>query len=153
MSAVGAGPETPRPAVQSAAIEPEEFLDTNILLRYFIQENPTLTARAMTLIESERALRISVVTLAEVGFVLTKFYKVDRARAVDALIDFLNRENIEAHEIGTELAIQALQLCRPSGRVNFADALLWAVARAAPLARVWTFDEKFPTEGIHVQHP
>jgi predicted nucleic acid-binding protein len=94
-----------------------------------------------------------VVTLAEVGLVLTKFYKVDRARAVDALIDFLNRENIGTHEIRTELAIQALQLCRPSGRVNFADALLWAVARAAPLARVWTFDEKFPKDGIKVQQP
>jgi len=87
------------------------------------------------------------------GFVLTKFYKVERARAVDALVDFLNRENIEAHEIRTELAIQALQLCRPSGRVNFVDALLWAVARGAALARVWTFDEKFPADGIQVRQP
>jgi hypothetical protein len=61
------------------------------------------------------------------------------------------QENIETHGIGTELAIQALQLCRPSGRVNFADALLWAVARAAAPVRVRTFDEKFPMDGIKVQ--
>jgi predicted nucleic acid-binding protein len=153
MRAAGNAPVREVLTLSSGTIEPTDFLDVNVLLRYFVQDNPAFTARATALIESERTLRISVVTLAEVGFVLTKFYKVERVRAVDALIDLLNRENIETHEIPRERAIEALLLSRPSGRVSFADALLWAIARSASPAQVWTFDEKFPTDGIQVQQP
>jgi predicted nucleic acid-binding protein len=132
---------------------PVEFLDTNTIARYLVQENPDMTARAAALIDSERSLCISVVVLAEVGYLLTKFYRIDRTRTVEALIDLLNRENIVTHEIGTELAIQALRLCEPSGRVSFADALTWATARLAAPARVWSFDTRFPTEGIEVREP
>jgi predicted nucleic acid-binding protein len=69
------------------------------------------------------------------------------------LIDLLNRENIDTHEVPTEVAIQALRFCRPSGRVNFGDAMLWAVARASAPARVWTFDRRFPADGIERWEP
>lgn len=153
MTAAVNAPDTVVLTPSPAEIEPTDFLDANVLLRYFIRDNPAFTGRATALIEGERMFRISVIVLAEVGFVLTKFYKIERARAVDALIDLLNRENIETHEIATERAIRALLLCRPSGRISFADALLWAVARDAAPARVWTFDEKFPVEGIQVEQP
>lgn len=129
-----------------------ELLDANPVLRYLLADHPDHFARAQALIESERSLRISVLTLAEIGYVLTRVAGVPREDAVDALIDLLERENIDAHEVDTDLAIQALRLCRPSGRVNFGDAMLWAVARASS-ARVWTFDERFPSQGIRVQQP
>jgi hypothetical protein len=69
------------------------------------------------------------------------------------MIELLNRENIEVHEVSNEVAIQALLLCRPSGRINFGDAMLWAVARDATPARVWTFDGGFPSEDIEVRRP
>jgi hypothetical protein len=53
---------------------------------------------------------VSAITLAEVGYVLTRVYMVDQQQAVDALIDLLNRDNIKTHEIATERANQALQL-------------------------------------------
>jgi predicted nucleic acid-binding protein len=67
-----------------------DFLDTNPVLRYLIQNNAEQTARATALIESDRPLRISIVTLAELGYVLTRVYNVARADAVDALIALLN---------------------------------------------------------------
>ncbi len=130
-----------------------DFLDANPVLRYLIEDNPPQTARARALIESDRPLRISLLTLAEVGYVLTRVYRLERATVVDALISLLDRENVQVHEIETDLAIQALRLCRPSGRVNFADALLWALARAAAPARVWSFDERFPADGIELRQP
>jgi predicted nucleic acid-binding protein len=130
-----------------------DFLDANPVLRYLIEDNPPQTARARALIESDRPLWISILTLAEVGYVLTRVYRVARADAVDALIGLLDRANIQVHEIETDLAVQALRLCRPSGRVNFADALLWAVARTAAPARVWSFDERFPADGIELRQP
>lgn len=131
----------------------QEFLDANILVRYFMGDGGDHASRAAALIESERSFRISVAVLAEVGFVLTKVYQVPRIETVQGLIALLNRENIEAHEIATETAIQGLNYCAPSGRVSFNDAMLWAVARAAAPARVWTFDQRFPKEGIERREP
>jgi predicted nucleic acid-binding protein len=143
-------PSLPDPTGESRAVD---FLDTNTLARYLIRDNPSMTDRAAALIDSNRPLRVSVVVLAETGYLLTSFYRIERARAVDALVDLLNRDNIEAHEIETDLAIHALRLCQPSGRVSFADALMWAVARSAAPARVWSFDVRFPAEGIELREP
>ena len=140
--------------IETLPAEPlSEFLDTNAVTRYLLRDHPTHPPRARGLIESERRLRISIVTLAEVGYILTRVGGVSRAEAVDTMVDLLNRENIEVHEVPTELAVQALGLCRPSGRVNFGDAMLWAVARSASPARVWTFDERFPSAGVEVRQP
>lgn len=46
--------------------------------------------------------------------------------------------------------IEALLLCRPSGRTAFADALLWAEARASRAA-LYSFDERFPETGIDLR--
>ena len=130
-----------------------ELLDANPVLRYLIEDNPQQTAQARALIESDRSLRLSVLTLAEIGYVMARVYRIARADVVDSLIALLNRENVDVHEMDTSLAVQALRLCRPSGRVNFADVLLWAVARAAAPSRVWSFDERFPGAGIELRSP
>lgn len=153
MTATGPAQPVSPPPVEPGESSPLEFLDTNTLARYLIRDNPAMTERAAALIDSDRSLRISVLVLAEAGYLLTSFYRIERARAVDALIDLLNRENIEAHEIATDVAIQALRLCQPSRRVSFADALLWAVARSVAPARVWSFDTRFPTDGIELREP
>jgi predicted nucleic acid-binding protein len=134
------------------AAEPGGLLDTNPIVRYLLGDHAEHSPRARALIESDAALRVSIVTLAEVGYILTRVAAVPRADAVDAMIDLLDRENIEVHEIPTDLAVQALALCRPGGRVNFADAMLWAVARTAA-TQVWTFDQRFPRDGIQVRQP
>ena len=41
-------------------------------------------------------------------------------------------------------------LCRPSGRVLFADALIWAEAVTNGL-NVYTFDRRFPNSGVALQ--
>lgn len=130
-----------------------ELLDTCVVARYLVGDAPDLARRAAALIDSDRPLGIALVVIAELGYLLTRHYGVDRARVVAALADLLSRANIEAHGAPTEVAIEALQMCAPSGRVSFADAMLWAAARAAPNARVWTFDEAFPPGGISVQAP
>jgi predicted nucleic acid-binding protein len=140
---------------ESASAEPAsaEFLDANLVLRYLLGDEPTHTVRSRALIESDRSLRVSLITLTEIGYVLTRVAGVPRLDAVDAMIEFLDRENIDVHEVPTELAVEALYLCRPSGRVNFGDAALWALARATSPSRVWTFDKRFPKTGIQIQAP
>ena len=130
-----------------------DVIDTNVVLRYLVPEVPELTARATSLIESDRVLALSIVALAEIGYVLTKVYNVDRSRTVDTLVELLNRENISVLECETDQVVEALLHCRPSGRVSFSDALLWAMVRSTESARFWTFDYRFPTMGIEVRQP
>lgn len=139
---------------ESEEATPEaQFLDTNCIARYLLGDHPDHSPRAQALIESDRLLRISLVHVAETAFLLTRGAGIDRADVVAALVDLLERENIETHEVATELVVQALGMCSPSGRVSFADAMLWATAKSAAPATVWTFDQHFPLEGITVLEP
>ena len=42
-------------------------------------------------------------------------------------------------------------VCRPSGRVSFADALIWAAAHMTPGKVVYSLDERFPADGVEVR--
>lgn len=125
------------------------LLDTSMIVRYLTGDPPAMADASAEVIESAAELRVSSVVLAESAFVLRSFYEVPRDRVVDELIELLTRRNIETLELNTDLACEALTLCRPSGRVSFADALLWAAARAEEIP-VHTMDQRFPEDGIAV---
>lgn len=124
------------------------FLDTSVIVRYLVGVPDEHAASARTLLDSDRPLVIPTVALAETAFVLTRNYGVSRADVVDALVRLLGRVNVSVHELPTAIAIQALMLCRPSGRIAFSDALIWAAARTTPERRVVTFDQRFPDTDI-----
>lgn len=124
------------------------FLDTSVLVRYLTGDPVDQAERATELIESDQEWAIPVIALVETAFVLTSLYGVERSHVVDVLIDLLGRANINTHELASERAREALGLCRGSGRVSFADALIWAAAVDAE-ASVFTFDRRFPSSVIH----
>jgi len=78
-------------------------------------------------------------------------YRVERAVVVDALVQLLSRKNLQVHELPRERAIEGLLLCRDSGRVSFADAMIWAAARDMDNAQVFTFDRRFPGRDVDLQ--
>jgi predicted nucleic acid-binding protein len=128
------------------------LVDTSVLVRYLTGDPPAMADAAASLIDSDAAIDITDVVLTETAYVLTSVYEAPREDVVDHLIALLRRTNVHLHEGDTDLACEALLLCRPSGRVSFADAMLWARARSSALP-VYTFDERFPADGIDVGHP
>jgi predicted nucleic acid-binding protein len=127
------------------------FLDANIPLRYLTGEPPELAAQAARIIEGDDALWLTEGTIAETAYVLTRIYGVPREQVVAALIDLIQRENIRLHAMEKSLVVQALTFCRSSGRVSFADALLWACARSSDVHRLYTLDARFPTLGVELR--
>lgn len=127
------------------------FLDTNVLVRYLTGDPPKASEEATRIIDGVEDLVITEVALAETAYVLMSVYYVPRELAVDKLIAFLQKENIEPFSIDRGLLLQALLLCRQSGRVSFADALIWAAARSAGAKVVYSFDKRFPTDGLEVR--
>lgn len=126
------------------------FVDTNVLVRYLTNDSPELAERAAAIVEGSEELLLSEVVLVEAAYVLTSVYGVSRAQVVDALMALVQRRNLRLLTVAKPIALRALELCRGSGRVSFADAVLWAQARSAGAAAVYSFDEQFPEEAIEV---
>ena len=129
------------------------WLDTSVVVRYLTGDPPELADRAAVVVDGERELRLTSVVLAETAYVLTSVYGVPREVVVDHLIRLLQKDNIAVSDLAPEAAVSALLLCRPSGRVSFADALLWGAVRSAGDGCVVTFDQRFPEAGVEVVRP
>src|SRR5690349_14190476 len=121
------------------------FLGTSVVVRYLTNDPPEMAARAARIIDSEAELVLTDGILGEAAYVLLKRYGVPRAMVVDNLIALVRKRNVTVWRVEKDIAIQALQLCRPSGRVSFADALLWSVARVTDDTIVYSFDKRFPS--------
>lgn len=127
------------------------FVDTNVVVRYLIGDNPELARRAARIIHQAKYLLIPPEVLTETAYVLSSVYQVPRETIVDKLIDLIQRENISMFGVGKGLIVHGLLLCRPSRRVSFSDAIIWASARAAGAKVIYSFDQRFPCDGLEIR--
>lgn len=127
-----------------------DLLDTSMLVRYLTGDPPGLADVSAEVIDGVDALLVTAVVLVETAYVLTSVYRVARETVVNHLIALLRKQNIGTFRLDKDRVLEALLLCRPSGRVSFADALVWAATRSEPGAGVYSLDERFPDEGITV---
>lgn len=118
-------------------------LDTNILVRYLIQDDPVQSRRASDVIErrltEEDPGFVSIVAMVETVWVLDRSYRftpLEISAAVERLlqIDVLNIENEQ--EIFTAMTVLK------SGRGSLPDALIAELGRRAGCRRTLTFDHK-----------
>ncbi len=127
------------------------LLDTSLVVRYLTGEPPDLATLAAQIIDSEEHLLITDVVVAETAYVLTSVYGVPREAVIDALVLFLQKRNVFPFALRKETLLQALLLCRPSGRISFADALVWAAAIETEHKVVYSLNARFPRDGIEVR--
>jgi predicted nucleic acid-binding protein len=127
------------------------FLDTSIVVRYLTGDPPELAEKAADIVDGVEPLQITDVVLAETAYVLTSVYGISRSVVVDHLIAFLQKENISPFALDKGLVLQALLLCRASGRVSFADAMVWAAARSSQDKVVYSLDQRFPEDSLEVR--
>ena len=127
------------------------FLDTSMVVRYLIRDVPEMAERAAVVIDSEDELWITGVVLAEVSHALRLIYLLPREIVIDHLMAFLSRQNIFCYAMDKGTVLQGLYMCRPSGRIPVADAMIWAAAKSSGMNVVYSFDQRFPTEGIEVR--
>lgn len=127
------------------------FLDTSIVVRYLTGDPPALADMAAKIIDGEQELTLTDMVIVETAYVLSSVYKVPRKAVVDSLLALIQKANITLFALEKQLAMEALLLCRPSGRISFADAFIWAAARSAGAEIIYSLDERFPEEGIGVR--
>lgn len=106
-------------------------LDTNVLVRYIMQDDATQSLKAAKLMESltvDEPGFVSLVSVVELGWVLSSSYDLDRGQVVRAL-DLLLRTKTVVIDRADEV-MKALRVFRASS-ADFADCLIERTAASA----------------------
>jgi len=115
-------------------------LDTNVLVRYVMQDDPRQSPRATRLIESLSAEApgfVPVVALVELVWVLSGSYGLARNQVATVLETLLRSKELVIDR--ADLVIQARNRFATAG-ADFADALIERTAAAAGCPATMTFD-------------
>ncbi len=115
-------------------------LDTNVLVRYIMQDDPKQSPKASALIESLDADNpgfITLVSIVELYWVLTFSYGLT-GQQVKQVLEALLRTK----QIIVDRADQVLRALRvfDDGKADFADCLIERTAAAAGCGQTMTFD-------------
>lgn len=124
-------------------------LDTNVLVRFFAQDDAKQSAKASALIEGLTHAEpgyLSHVVLVELVWVLQSCYAASREVIADALERVLRTQGLVVQE--AEQIWQALRAFRQGG--DFADCLIERAAMAAGCSTVYTFDKAAAKAGMRL---
>jgi predicted nucleic-acid-binding protein len=112
-------------------------LDTNVLVRYLIRDEPTQAARATRELERDERFLVDGIVLCELVWVLETGYGFSRREIAATLEKVLATAQFEIDS--KDLALMALDDFSRS-TADFADCLLGRRNRAASAAETVTFD-------------
>jgi predicted nucleic-acid-binding protein len=118
-------------------------LDTNVLVRYFTQDDPKQSPLAKRLLNDtltrDAPGHVNLVTLAETVWVLRRVYGIDRQEAAEVVATLLAGEQLQIDRRAT--VRHALQ-DYGAGLADFADCLIARLNAEAGCAHTVTFDRK-----------
>jgi predicted nucleic-acid-binding protein len=118
-------------------------IDTNVLLRFLVQDDPIQSAVATQVIRRRCTKSdpgfVSLVALAETVWVLESVYGLPLAEVAEAVERLLTADTLRIQN-GQE--VNEAAIAHRSGRVDFADALIGALGRQADCSTTLTFDRR-----------
>jgi len=114
-------------------------VDTNVVLRYLLRDEPAQAARAARELERDERFLIGSVVLCELVWVLEAGYGFTRAEIGVTLEKILATAQFEIE--GKDLALAALEDFRRS-TADFSDCLVGRRNRAAGAGETVTFDKE-----------
>lgn len=112
-----------------------EMLDTNMILRYLLNDNKKMADEAEKIIK-RGSVQVTIEVLAEVVYVLKGVYSVEREAIKSSLLDFLSEvytAEREVVEIGLETYVEQ--------NMDFVDCILYAYNQVKGY-EIKTFDKK-----------
>ena len=115
-------------------------LDTNVVARYIMQDDPKQSKRASTLIEKltvDEPGFVPLVVVIELVWVLSSSFGLARSQVTSVLEILLQTKEIQVER--AEVVWRALRVYRGSS-ADFADCLIERSAAAAGCLRTMTFD-------------
>jgi predicted nucleic-acid-binding protein len=116
-------------------------IDTNILVRLYAQDDPVQSKLATEFLENRLRHEtgyVSQVVIAELVWVLTRVYALDKAKLLVILTNLMISGDIEIEQ--AEIFATALRAFQKTG-AQFTDLLIASTARHAGCSETFTFDE------------
>ena len=118
-------------------------IDTNVLVRYLAQDDPSQSARATQIIEQllteEQPGFISLVTMAEMVWVLERAYGLSASELAAVIERMLQADTLV---IQNEQEVFTAMVALKTGVASFPDALIGALGSWAGCSSTLTFDRK-----------
>jgi len=117
-------------------------LDTNVLVRYIVQDNKEQAQKAACVIErltSEDRAFISCIVLCEINWVLRTTYKISKEECLKTLKKIISVASFDIERI--ECCTRALKRYE-NGQADFSDYLIQEIARHEGYEVVLTFDAR-----------
>ena len=115
-------------------------LDTNVILRYIMQDDPVQARQATALIESLTADEpgfIPLIVLVEMVWVLFSAYRLNRHQVAQVLEQLAQLKEIRLDS--TDLVLKALRIFK-AGSADFSDCLIERIAANQGCQKTVTFD-------------
>ena len=126
-------------------------LDTNVIVRYIMQDDPEQVAVAVGVIEGEldhdNPGFITQIVLAEIIWVLRTVYRIPKAGLITVVDSLLTTRQLRVEH--SESVFRALRAYR-AGNGDFSDALIAAVGAANGCSETLTFDRKAASFGMRL---
>lgn len=116
-------------------------LDTNVLVRYLVQDDPAQAAAASAVMDELTETDpgyLSLVTVVELYWVLRRAYKVSVGRCAELVEGLLDARELRVDQ---DVIVRAA-LTASHGGLDFADAVIVELGRAAGCEHTVTFDER-----------
>jgi predicted nucleic-acid-binding protein len=121
-----------------------ESLDTNVLLRYILGDDPEQCKRAAALIEDPaRCFDVADVVFIEIAGVTDVKYGFDNLMTAEAISAAIGLKNINCNE---NMLRPALELFKAHPKLSFADCCLSVTAQLSGITPLWTFDRKLANQ-------
>lgn len=122
----------------------KKIVDTNLLIRFLVDDNQTQAKAVTTLIEDAQPREIIIpdLIIAEVVWVLQSFYKVPKHKIVEIITSLLATEQFSINQqlIGTAVSHFA------ENNISFVDAYLIAYTRVVEKSQtIYSFDKGLDT--------
>lgn len=126
-------------------------LDTNVVVRYLMQDEPGQAQRATAFIERQLTAEnpgfISLVVLTEIAWVLRSCYGIDREAINRTFRALLETRQLWVER--TDLVVRALRHYA-NNSADFSDALIVELARDQGCSEIVSFDRKAVSLGMRI---
>ena len=126
-------------------------LDTNVIVRYIMQDDPEQVARAVAIIEGklnqDNLGFLTLIVLVETVWVLKTVYRIPKAGLMTVVENLLATRQIRVER--SELVFRALRAYR-AGNGDFSDALIVTVGAGNGCIETLTFDKKAASVGMRL---
>ena len=122
----------------------KRFIDTNLFLRYFTNDDEVKARRVLELLQrverGEERLITSPLVIFEIIFTLEKFYRVSRNEIRELMLPILALKGMEVSFKG--IYEQALELYVKHS-ISFTDAFNAAFMLTKDIKEIYSYDEDF----------